>query len=233
VIVGSILIADGFLACRYLQKRENALNGGCPENCIASLAKSVQPTSPATTPAMAVPPSGSPLGATYQHGALELSFKYPTKWGSVSIEEEQGSTTDGSNTIVGLMLSLDKFSTQESPAIFLHANNSTVESVSRATEYWGIEAEQIFSDAVIESWCDGRDNCSIFVNSQGLLIARVESEVSAEDGATRTVHEYYLFNPESGYGGVVLSNRYLAERNVDDYAGLFAQLVDSVAPLSN
>ena len=237
VVVGSILIADGFLACRYLQRRDLALNKGCSAGCVPALgnditqmpvAQPVEGSSMGDQPATLAVSGSTLMGASYEHGAIGIKFRYPSAWGKVKISEESGQASDGSNVIAGLVLSFADMSSANMPAVFAHASNSSLDLSSRDRDYWGTVGAQIKSAEDVQGWCDGQGGCRIFQNSQGLLVARIEGSIQIDENLTKRVYQYYLFNPNSGYSGLVLSSQSLVELGVTDSVGLFEQVVDTV-----
>lgn len=137
---------------------------------------------------------------TYFHDALKLAFEYPAEWGPVTIREESGTDSSGRNIVIGLMLYFRDLAKQSGGGLFLHANNPNAVAVDRRLNYWGSEAVLVSSAYDLGRWCDDKDDCTYFTNSNGVKIAKQKVNPA---GASYDV--YYLHNPRGGYNGVALS----------------------------
>lgn len=225
VFVALILIADGFLLCRHLDRRQMAiLHEQEATNCIE--------LKPLVTGQIVSETMSTVFGfdGKFYHNVLGLSLGYPSDWGRVIIREEYGRTAGGHDVIIGLTLSFSG-EMDDGEALFLHATNPNTEPVSRNDHYWGSEGERIKSHEDVLNWCDEQDGCSVFVNDNGLLVARIDSEVQSEDGPSYNRRTYYLYNPVGAYGGVVLSAERLHGSGLEDLEDTFEDIVNSISPL--
>lgn len=150
---------------------------------------------------------------SYENKTLNISFSYPQDWGDVSQEK------DGTDHI-----SLSVF---KSSIIFLAADNGG-ESVGRGA-YWGDNAELIDSQSYINNLCDTKSeaqSCEIKTNSSGVKYAKVVEEV-LKFGDPTIETNYYIYNPNSEFRGILLSTERLRSENINDLESKLQSLVDS------
>lgn len=150
---------------------------------------------------------------SYENKTLNVSFSYPQDWEDVS-QEKNG--TDH--------ISLSVF---ESSIIFLAADNGG-ESVARGG-YWGDGAELIDSQSYINNLCDTKNeaqSCEIKTNSSGVKYVKVVEEVFKFGDPTIETN-YYIYNPNSGFRGIILSTERLRTKNISDLENKLQNLVDS------
>lgn len=151
---------------------------------------------------------------SYENKTLNISFSYPQDWGDVSQKK------DGTDHIA--------LSVFESSVVFLAADNGG-ESVARGA-YWGDSAELIDSQNYVNNLCDTKgeaQSCEIKTNSSGVQYAKVVEEVFQMGGGTIGTN-YYIYNPNSEFRGIILSTDRLREKDVSDLESKLQNLVDSL-----
>jgi len=190
----AVMVFDGYMLCRSgLIKGPNYV---CPEKPqeIVYLTGGGAGTTVAT--------AGEKI--TYFHDVLKMAFDYPGEWGSVSVREEMGVDQSGSDIIIGLMVSFPDMAKQSGGGLFLHASNPNISVANRRLDYWGSEGVKVSSAYDLMKWCEGKDDCSTFTNSNGVSIVKQKMNPSGTAGGSSYL-VYYLHNPRGGYNGVALS----------------------------
>ena len=132
------------------------------------------------------------------------------------------------------------FSKYNDNGLFLTANDGE-ESIGRGA-FWGDEAYSITNQEYINNFCEGKENCTIGVNNHGIKFAKVVDEkytadlscsIEPENNSCKTERAvfYYLYNPDSKYKGIVLSDARLnnaPELDLNDKEYLMDMIVSSI-----
>lgn len=150
---------------------------------------------------------------SYENRTLNVAFSYPQDWGSISQEN------DGTDHVA--------LSVFEAVTIFLAADNGD-DSVGRGA-YWGDDAELIDSQKYVDDLCRTKseaESCAIKINSFGVEYAKVVEEVFKFGDSTIETN-YYIYNPNSEFRGIIFSTERLRGRNIQNLEEKLESLVDS------
>ena len=152
--------------------------------------------------------------AAYSSDTLKLAFSYPTTWENLDMIDEpdhKALTIDGN--------------------IFLGADNGE-ESVGRGA-YWGDDAELIVGADYISNYCDEveSDECAIYTNDNGVTYVKWTGEYGGFEITVQT--NYYIYNSNSEYRGVILSAERLNDAGVENAEEDLEELVESLYFLAN
>jgi hypothetical protein len=153
---------------------------------------------------------------THVDAALGVEFTYPSEWGPVSAIERQG-------------LHLLILEGLPNAPIVLVASDSNKYNEGRGG-FWGDGASQIMSANDITHFCDGNSNCNVSTNAHGLLLAEHVFTPDTESGPERTfaTSQFYFYNPQPPYHGVVASPVRIAASDTNDLEALFRDIMDTV-----
>lgn len=135
----------------------------------------------------------------YDDEELGFGFALPEGWGEISKREEMNHRS----------LSL------EGGSVFLGADNGG-ENVGRGG-YWGDSAELITDQDYITKLCETKTDaksCEIRTNDAGLTYAKVTEDI-VQFGPSVEGINYYIFNPNNDYRGIILSTERLDEDGYD------------------
>jgi hypothetical protein len=150
---------------------------------------------------------------SYKNGTLNVAFSYPQDWGNVS-QENEGTAH----------ISLSVF---EAATIFLAAYNDD-EGPDRGA-YWGDMAKLINSQSYINSLCNTKSeaqSCEIKTNSSGVKYAKVVEEV-IKFGDPTVETNYYIYNPNSTFRGIIISTERLREKGIENLEQKLQNLIES------
>lgn len=212
VLVSLVLVADGYLACRFLSRMEKAETmSGLPCETVVISDSVGYGSRPANEGEL----------ATFSHDALRLEFDYPAEWGRIAISEQYGQSTWGAKVLTGLLLHVLPADGSE-PLLIMQASNPNAGPVVDRRAYWGNRSLGISSLYDIWTWCGDMPNCEVYTNPHDLVVAR---QVMGEGG----VPVYYLYNKFGGYNSVALSPELLMQKaGFPRVEMTFRSLVDSI-----
>lgn len=160
---------------------------------------------------------------TYTDQTLGISFMYPTTWGAISRDQEEGYfDPQATPTLVNGQVQYDGVihyslflpelgpSTFQPGPQFLSAYRTG--DIPGRDGYWGDRANLFTSQAAVEEWCNTHDTCELFTNAQGVLVAHAfTKEVSVFDDIKHNVDEYAIFHSGHTFYGIILSDENLSE----------------------
>lgn len=214
ILLTAVIVGGGV----YYWQNQEIVNGFTPKDETSDEQKEKITTPPLETETadkeddLTSAPETSNL-KSYESDTLNIAFSYPQDWGNISQEK------DGTDHIA--------LSVFEKSIIFLAADNGS-ESVGRGA-YWGDSAGLIDSQGYINNLCDTKNeaqNCEIKTNPTGVKYAKVVEEVFKFGDPTIETN-YYIYNPNSKFRGIILSTERLKSKNISNLESKLQNLVDS------
>ncbi|MDP2631339.1 MAG: hypothetical protein Q8P30_01050 [Candidatus Uhrbacteria bacterium] len=153
----------------------------------------------------------------YQGEELGLSFEYPAKWEEITEDTDHG-----------------HFILKAGDDTFLSADNYPYEGPDRGFG-WTDLAVLIEGSESIDNFCENpifpqnniRD-CEVLTNTNGVTYVKTLEEMQAEGGLLGIAHNYYLFNPNADFSGIVISSIWLDENNLFNLENTLDRLVKSI-----
>lgn len=144
---------------------------------------------------------------SYTNDRLKLAFSYPKDWGAITEKDEL--------PLAGqVRLNI-------SDEIFLVADNG--ERGGDRGGYWGDYASFIKSESDVTNFCGNPftfperiQSCNILKNNNGISYAKTQEEICTEGGCFGDATNYYFYNPNSEYTGIVMSSDRLKDNNILD-----------------
>lgn len=156
----------------------------------------------------------------YKNDGLKLAFTYPKDWGVI---------TEGDRFPYVGQIILRLFDTT-----FLAANNDF--GGGDRGGYWGDYAWFIGNQSSIINFCndpfqfpDRIESCSILQNENGISYAKTQEEICSEAGCSGIATNYYLYNPNSEFRGIVISSAFLRDNNISRLDTQLDELVQSIS----
>ncbi len=154
---------------------------------------------------------------TYTSEDLALSFQYPAKWENITEDSDHG-----------------HFILKAGDDTFLSADNYPYEGPDRGFG-WTDLAVLIEGSESIDNFCEDpifpqnnvRD-CEVLTNANGVTYVKTLEEMQAEGGLLGIAHNYYLFNPDADFTGIVISSIWLDENNLFNLENTLDRLVKSI-----
>lgn len=156
---------------------------------------------------------------SYSNDQLKISFSYPKEWGL--IEEKTELPLIGQITLVF------------SDDIFLSASNG-YRNADRGG-YWGDYAYFLNDQSTITDFCkepftypERIKSCAILTNNNGIIYAKTQEEICTEGGCSGLAVNYYLYNPNSEFRGLVISSDRLKDNNILELEEKLDELVNNL-----
>ncbi|MFA5358474.1 MAG: hypothetical protein WC310_01475 [Patescibacteria group bacterium] len=155
--------------------------------------------------------------AKYIDNEFKISFDYPEYWGPI--------VKDTSSIPAFLTFS----GTGSKNALFLTAINKDTILPARGG-FWGDAGVNIDNESYIKNYCNNKENCSVFTNKNGVLIAKhIFIDVSEGEESDVATAQYYFYNPNSEFNGFVMSYVRIPDWNIiDGIDKKFEDIVKSV-----
>lgn len=162
--------------------------------------------------------------ATFTDNQLKLSFDYPENWGPVKKITKENFKKQAER----ILLTFSGIS--DGNILFLDAVNPDIEVMGRGG-YWGDAAKAIKGIDDIKNYCLDKDNCSIFTNNNGVIIAKHLFITGTEGGSETDIKtaQYYFYNQNSEFTSFAMSYvRIFKTDEVKRLENKFEQLIESV-----
>lgn len=141
---------------------------------------------------------------TYTDEVVGIQFSYPSEWGVVTVNDEKGSC-DSSYTDDDCNFRTYLFSDLGEASVFMVAETSGhhLNPVGRDA-FWGDQAGSVGKTYATD--CEKDQSCSLVENSNGLVLSKYDSDPMTAGGIGYIPERYYLYNPNSEYYGIILSD---------------------------
>ena len=171
---------------------------------------------------------------SYQNSDIGIAFSYPKTWGEIKTGKDGGCTPDfGYYGASAVQQMINEVGASDDPCneVRLSANNKAFLSTwsKLYTKYptprggdWGSDAGGIQAAASVETYCanKSKENCSVYKNSNGILVAR-SLEILGEGRGSGWI--YVIKSAHPFYNGVILY------AGVDsEYKKVIEQVVDGL-----
>ena len=124
---------------------------------------------------------------------LGVSFSYPTSWGTITKEAESNSWSQYLLTFL-----------QSWHIFFAFHNGGT--PVARWAFWWDA-AQYITTSGYISDFCTNKTGCTLHTNKNDIPYVKYYFEEGIMWGSgSKSIILYYLFNPNSSFHGIIMSN---------------------------
>ena len=149
--------------------------------------------------------------ATFSDTEVWVSFSYPNNWGTLTKDSE---TNNWSKYLIILLKNWNTFFAFHNWGIPL-----------ARWSFWWDQASAINSSWYISNFCQNKTNCTIQTNTNWIQYAKYNEEYSEMwSSQTNTRLMYYIFNPNSSYHGLIMSNERIPNESVSDLDAIINSL---------
>lgn len=136
----------------------------------------------------------NPNVSTFSDTEIWVSFSYPSNWWEITKSSEEN---DGKKYLIGL--------SKDKENIFAVFHNGGT-PVARWGFWWDM-AMNISGSAYVSSFCTGKTKCTVHTNSNDIPYVKYYYEAGVMGSEqTKSTIAYYLFNPNSDFRGIIVSN---------------------------
>ena len=149
--------------------------------------------------------------ATFSDTEVWVSFAYPSSWGTITKDSE---TNSWNKYLIVLLKNWNTF--------FAFHNWWT--PVAR-WGFWGDWAQNINSTWFVHTFCQAQPNCTIQMNTNWVEYAKYIYQYGEMwSSQTYTWIGYMIFNPNSSYRGIIMSNERIPNESVSDLDAIINSL---------
>lgn len=148
--------------------------------------------------------------STFSDAEIWVSFDYPISWWTITKDSE----TNNTKYLVMLLKNWNTF--------FAFHNWDT--PLARWSFWWD-EAKNINNSTYISNFCQNKTNCTINTNTNWIQYAKYYEEYwEMWSTQINTRLMYYIFNPNSSYRGIVMSNEKIPNESISDLNNIINSL---------
>lgn len=141
--------------------------------------------------------------SAFSNPELGISFSYPSNRWTITQETE---SNNWSKYLIGLLKNWNMF--------FVFHNGGT--PLARWSFWWDA-AQSINNSAYISNFCADKTNCTLHTNNNRIPYVKYYYEAGVMwSDQTKSTLSYYLFNPNSSFHGIILSNDRIPEVSETD-----------------
>jgi len=153
----------------------------------------------------------APTTYPFSDTELGVSFSYPNSWGNITKEAQSNSWSQYLLTFL------------QSWHIFFAFHNGG-KPLARWSFWWDA-AQHITTSGYINDFCTNKTGCTLHTNSNGIPYVKYyfDEWILWSSGSTSIIL-YYLFNPNSSFHGIIMSN----ESMLDQPEAIRDAIVDSI-----
>lgn len=148
--------------------------------------------------------------STFSDSEIWISFSYPNNWWTIT----KSSETNNSKYLIMLSKNWNVF--------FAFHNWET--PIARWSFWWD-QAKNINSNSYINNFCQNKTNCSVLTNTNGIKYAKYNEEYwEMWSDIVNTRLMYYIFNPNSNYRGIIMSNERISNESISNLDSIINSL---------
>lgn len=158
----------------------------------------------------------------YANDKIGIYFAYPKEWGELAAVEKSDGHEEGTaaNILVGVKQDDKTWG-------FFYA--AAMPPKDGRGGWWGDEALKITGQEYIDKFCEGKENCTVFTNKNGVAVAKLTNASASTEGWSGSGYDiYYIYNPKSEFHGITFYTVTLEEEKLfDDAKSGLAEVIDN------